>query len=63
MTCAYCGHQAPAGPGLCVHHHADGTAGWAQVNRLVCDLLHRGIVPARPPADPDDAAWLAVQVA
>lgn len=31
---------------LCPHHHGPDPA-WAATNRVMCDLLHRGVVPAR----------------
>jgi hypothetical protein len=50
--CPYCGHTT-FGPGpLCVYHttgadHDD----WARGNRIMCDFVHRGIVPPVPDAD------------
>jgi len=36
--------------GMCVHHKYALGDEWAANNRLMCDLLHRGRVPARLPA-------------
>jgi hypothetical protein len=44
--CASCGYQLPVGYALCPHHHTTDT-GWARTNRVMCDLLHRGIAPLR----------------
>jgi hypothetical protein len=47
--CASCGSELSDGTSLCRHHHLSLEVGWAQSNRMVCDLLHRGIQPARVP--------------
>jgi hypothetical protein len=44
--CALCTTEVPAGQGLCPHHDAQ-EMGWAASNRIMCDLLHRGLVPPR----------------
>ena len=52
--CAQCA-QPTLGPGeFCAFHTAGQTEDWAAGNRLMCDFLHRGIVPPTPPdvADP-----------
>ena len=43
--CALCGAWLAGDANLCSHHHYAPTDGWAAVNRLMCDLVHRGIVP------------------
>jgi hypothetical protein len=50
--CASCGSELSDGTSLCRHHHLSLEVGWAQSNRMVCDLVHRGIQPASvsPPA-------------
>ena len=46
--CASCGLNNPNEVELCPHHHAfDDSRDWATANRLMCDLLHRHIVPRR----------------
>lgn len=47
--CAYCG-AATIDPGaLCPHHHTSAHADdWATGNRIMCDFVHRGIVPPGP---------------
>lgn len=45
--CAVCGMQLGGAATLCAHHDGISTDGWAVVNRVMCDLLHRGIVPPR----------------
>jgi hypothetical protein len=52
--CVSCGYQVPSEIAICPHHHADDP-GWARTNRVMCDLLHRGIVPRRlRPRDRED---------
>ena len=45
--CALCGMQLAGDAQLCAHHDYARENGWAADNRLMCDLLHRGIVPPR----------------
>jgi hypothetical protein len=47
--CASCGLQLTADTSLCPHHHAAHADGWAEGNRILCDFVHRGIVPRRAP--------------
>ena len=50
--CALCGVGVPRGDTLCAHHTMEGVDRWAENNRCMCDLLHRGRVPPRlPPAE------------
>jgi hypothetical protein len=42
--CAYCGQPTLHGVGICGHHGTGEGDDWATANRLICDLLHRGIV-------------------
>jgi hypothetical protein len=44
--CAQCGFELNADLALCPHHHMRDDR-WAEWNRVMCDLLHRGRVPAR----------------
>ena len=44
--CASCAVEIPNGPGLCPHH-ALGDTEWAIQNRIMNDLLMRGIQPER----------------
>ena len=47
-VCVQCA-QSTFGPGeFCAYHATGRTDDWATVNRLMCDFLHRGIVPAMP---------------
>jgi len=32
---------------LCPHHDPAAPTGWARENRILCDLLHRGVEPRR----------------
>jgi hypothetical protein len=46
--CVCCAVELPDDQLLCPHHHEGFLdAAWARWNRLVCDLLHRGIEPPR----------------
>lgn len=47
-----------------VPHAADSGERWAENNRGLRDLLHRGRVPPqRPPAEHEDEAWAPAEVA
>jgi len=48
--CALCGHRTLGTEEICLFHFfrtADDD--WAAANRIMCDFLHRGIVPPAPP--------------
>jgi hypothetical protein len=53
--CIFCGVQLSGAEGLCLHHERLEEHGWAAVNRVMCNLFHRGIVPARLPLAERDA--------
>src|SRR5437899_13052689 len=44
--CAACGVRIPGNGTLCAHHVPGSCNHWAENNRLMCDLLHRGRVPS-----------------
>jgi len=48
--CALCGSPGATAGGLCAYHTSvpEGGGDWANGNRIMCDFIHRGIVPARP---------------
>lgn len=46
--CAFCGYSTLGSPGLCSHHALSDGNGWAVSNRIMCDFVHRGIVPPTP---------------
>ena len=50
--CALCGMQLVGDAQLCPHHDFAAENRWAVDNRLMCDLLHRGIIP--PPREATD---------
>jgi hypothetical protein len=45
--CAVCGQELVGEVGLCPYHYGVEADGWSSVNRIMCDLIHRGIVPPR----------------
>jgi hypothetical protein len=52
--CVVCATRLAGEDSLCPHHHNGLDDGWALTNRIMCNLLHRGIVVARlPRADRD----------
>src|SRR5438876_1176005 len=42
--CVVCGYSTLDSNDICTHHTASYAVDWAIGNRLMCDLLHRGIV-------------------
>jgi hypothetical protein len=48
---------------VCAHHQETAEPGWAETNRVMCDLLHRGRAPVRlsvrdrDPLDLDGPPW------
>jgi hypothetical protein len=44
--CVVCGTQLSDTMTLCPHHQGH-EIGWAETNRIMCNLLHRGIIPRR----------------
>lgn len=60
--CVVCGGQLGGEVSLCAHHVSGFEEGWATTNRIMCNLLHRGIVVTRlpetdrDPLDHEDAA-------
>ena len=56
--CALCGTELAGDGHLCAHHDYPAEHGWAMRNRLMCDLLHRGIVPPRLDQADDHATLL-----
>ena len=44
--CSQCGAEIYGDTALCVYHHAVVDS-WATENRILCDLLHRGVIPQR----------------
>jgi hypothetical protein len=63
--CAVCGLEIiPGGSELCARHAADTGDGWADNNRRMCDLLHRGRVPPRvTPAEREEEFWAHTAIA
>lgn len=52
--CVHCGLPTSGARELCAHHDAGYGEDWADGNRIMCDFLHRGIVPT---ARVDSFAW------
>lgn len=56
--CASCGLELDSALALCPHHHAITGDDFASTNRVMCDLLHRGLEPHRlSTAERDDDFW------
>ncbi|HMG19368.1 MAG TPA: hypothetical protein VK573_11630 [Gemmatimonadales bacterium] len=55
MICALCGIAVYGGEGeICAHHTVAFTGErWSDGNRIMCDFLHRGVIPARIEGDDD----------
>lgn len=49
--CVSCGLQLAGEASLCPHHHSAFSDDWAAVNRIVCDFVHRGLLPPRVAKD------------
>jgi hypothetical protein len=49
--CSVCGSELSDRSYLCRHHHLGGEDRWAEGNRILCDLLHRGKEPTRLPKE------------
>ncbi|MBI3627570.1 MAG: hypothetical protein HY220_02380 [Candidatus Sungbacteria bacterium] len=72
--CSYCGAEITATrseegeegeEALCPYHHSGLGANWAEGNRLMCDFIHRGRIPARLPKDlrSEDEVWIFAEAA
>ena len=48
MICPVCGVGTTGDVAVCAHHLA-AEYGWAEGNRILCNLLHRGLEPSRLP--------------
>jgi hypothetical protein len=46
--CAQCAQFTLDTAEICSHHEPGHGDDWAMANRLMCDFLHRGVVPATP---------------
>jgi len=46
--CACCGERVGDGGDLCGYHVLGDGSDWATGNRILCDFVHRGIVPPTP---------------
>jgi hypothetical protein len=51
--CVVCGHTNPDRASFCSFHITQDPD-WAAANRIMCDLVHRAIVPRRLPASERD---------
>jgi hypothetical protein len=49
--CAACGSELSDETFLCRHHYIGAEDHWAEANRILCDLLHRGKEPERLPKE------------
>jgi hypothetical protein len=61
--CALCGNDTHTADSLCAYHNPGTDDDWAHSNRIMCDFLHRGVVPPTPAvatdADAELVAWAA----
>ncbi len=48
--CAYCGLPNYGGDVICTYHHPYAGDDWATGIRIMCNFLHRDIVPPSPAA-------------
>ena len=48
---------------MCAHHVPASGNAWAENNRLMCDLLHRGRVPPRLPLAEREEEFFDAEVA
>jgi hypothetical protein len=48
-VCAQCGNVTVGNAEICNEHLGYPNDDWAQANRMMCDFVHRGIVPPAPP--------------
>ena len=46
--CAFCGQPVGDGGDLCGYHALGDGGDWATGNRIMCDFIHRGMVPLAP---------------
>jgi hypothetical protein len=44
--CVLCGIETNTAEALCAYHPGGTDADWAHSNRVMCDFVHRGVVPA-----------------
>ena len=58
--CVLCGTENSDDVAIC-RHHTVGDQQWATVNRLFCDLLHRGIRPVYPSTPDEVEPWIIVE--
>jgi hypothetical protein len=58
--CAVCVQSSPDAGNLCPYH-VSAEDGWAVANRIMCDFVHRAIVPQR--LAPEDREAVAVEEA
>jgi len=47
IACVMCGLEASEDGVLCAHHLFGIPDEWAASNRIMCDFVHRGVVPRR----------------
>jgi hypothetical protein len=46
-ACPWCSIRLSDSSQLCAHHLHASDSDWAWTNRIMCDFLHRAILPAR----------------
>ena len=60
--CCLCGLSYSGDVALC-NHHVYGADDWAVANRLICDFVHRKIVPRRLPPEAREPIYEASEAA
>ena len=56
--CAACGLPLFGEVALCPHHHCAYGDDWAASNRIMCNFIHRGVVPPRVlPGERNEDLW------
>lgn len=58
--CVFCGQSLLGRDEVCAYHLYGNEDDWATANRVMCDFLHRGVVPLTP-SERSDSLELLVE--
>jgi hypothetical protein len=58
--CVFCGQRLLGRDDVCAYHLYGNEGDWATANRIMCDFLHRGVVPSTP-SERSDSLELLVE--